>query len=155
MMSNEENNPEELVDPHAEGKKYFQRGLIVYYLLAVLGVIYGVFFFRGTFGLAGGLALAACFVIAPFKLKRGSEGWKMFTHLFGLFLAMFAFGGGCSVVESETRSFGFISLGVFALAVYLVRVFCYNMKVAAYMNYLRGSGLRHGQRSSAKENNES
>jgi len=130
-------------DPYAEGRKLFQRGIVVYYLLAVLGILYGLVLFRSPFGVAGGLALAACFIIAPFQLRKGSEGWKTFTALFGLFLAMGSFAGGCAIAENTTRNLGFASLVVFLMACYLVKVFGYNQKVVAYMSFLRTSGQTH------------
>lgn len=142
-MSDSENPPDERVDTHAEGRKLFQRAIIVYYVLAVFGVLYGLFVFRSPFGIAGGLAFAACFILASLKLCKGSEGWKSFTILFGLFLAMGALGGGLAIVEASTRNLGFVSLGVFLMSCYLVKVFAYNQKVASYMAYLRTSGNTH------------
>ena len=131
------------VDPHVEGRKLFQRGLIVYYILAVFGVLYGLFIFRGSFDIAGGIGLAACFIIAPSQLCKGSEGWRTFTQLFGLALVFASFGGSFTVLDNSARTIGFLSLAIFGLSIYLVKVFGYNQKVVVYMAYLRSSGEKH------------
>ena len=110
-MTDAAEHPVEEIEPHSEGKKLFQKGLIVFYILAILGILYSLFFFRSVFGIAGGVAIAACFIIAPSQLCKGSEGWKIFANLFGLFLAMAAVGGSFSVVGEANPHLRFFLAG--------------------------------------------
>lgn len=102
-----------------------------------------MFIFESPFGITGGVALAVCFILAPFGLCRGSEGWRTFTNIFGLMLAFSSFAGSFALFGEESVLAGACSFFVFLKSCYLIKVFVYNGDVGDYLAYLRKSKLRY------------
>lgn len=132
-------NPElsELSVAERNGEKLFRRGVVVYYLLCIFPLFFAQSLIDHPFGIAGVVALSICILVAPAMAARGSDGWKHFAGAMGLLVAMGSFSGGCAMAEEKTRHIGIVSLGVFLLSCYVVKVFLINQDVKDCMPVLR------------------
>ncbi len=129
--------PTELTPHQHAGRKLLVRGTWAYYAVIAVPILTALVGGLGLDTIASRLAVAVCIAIAPIMAWRGSEGWKHVAGVVGLFLAMSAFAGGCAAFDPSTRTWGFVSLAVFFLSCYIVKVFLINQTVKDFMPTLR------------------